>query len=315
MQVEAQFSDQDDTVEVAIIGGGPAGLSALMWCNDLGISSVLFERGSEAGGQLLEIHNLVTNYPGIVAENGRDLLADFLRTMPTDVVIRTGSEVRRLNASDKAVHLSNGERFNARSLILATGVRRRKLGVPGEDEFLGKGIMHSGALERDTVGNEPVVIVGGGDAALENALMLAGRASRVYLVHRSSQLRAREEFQDAEEKDPKIEFIKNSAVEQFIGSDRLNGVEVRDLGSGRSRVIETEKALIRIGVEPNSELLRGQVEMDANGYVMVDVKCSTSASGVFAIGDVANPTSPTVVSAAGMGATAAKAAFELIARR
>jgi thioredoxin reductase (NADPH) len=239
---------------------------------------------------------------------------DFLRTVPKDAAIRTGTAVCRVDATERAIQLSSGETIYASSLIFATGVRRRKLGVPGEAEFLGKGVMRSGVLERNTVRDEPVVIVGGGDAALENALMLAGRASRVYLVHRSSQLRARKEFRDAEEKDPKIEFIKNSAVERFFGSDRLSGVEVRDLGSGRSRVIKTEKALIRIGVEPNSELLHGQVELDTNGYVMVDVKCSTSASGVFAIGDVANPIAPTIVSAAGMGATAAKSAFELISR-
>ncbi len=297
---------KQEIYDIVILGGGPAGMSAAMWAADLGLGAILIERSAELGGQLLQTYNPIRNYLGLETENGRGLRDVFASHLDSrGVRARFGAEVVGLNAERRTVSLSSGDDVSGRALILALGVRRRRLDVPGEDEFAGRGIIDSGKRNVDKVYGKRVVIVGGGDAALENALMLAENAASVTVVHRRPEFAARDEFVEQVRANPKIKVLTETIVRSINGFDRVESVSVRS-GNGQATELAADTVLVRIGVEPNSSLMIGQVEADSAGYVIVDRECRTNRSGVYAIGDIANPKSPTVSSAAGMGATAVK---------
>lgn len=307
---QPSVSKNEMNIDVIIIGGGPAGLSAALWCSELGMRSVLFEKEPEFGGQLLRVYNPIGNYLGLAARNGREMQTRFLKSVEKrDFLRRLKSAVVEVNVRDKTVVLDNQERYSCSAIIFATGVRPRKLGVEGEDQFRNKGIIDSGSKHRERVRGKKVVIVGGGDAAIENALILGKFAAKVWVVHRSEEFRARSEFFDHAKSHGRIELRTDTMVQKFAGTDLLAFVQVKNMRTGKTEILPTDNALIRIGVEPNTELLRDKVDLDESGYVIVNANCETSAAGVFAIGDAANSTSPTISNATGTGAVAAKAVF------
>ena len=300
---------------VLIIGGGPAGISAAQWCCELGLEATLIESADEFGGQLLRIYNPINNYLGLETANGLELRERFLAAVePRPFVRRTSSPVTQLNTGDLVATLASGEVIKASAIILATGVRRRKLRVAGEEMFRGKGILESGSREKEQVAGKRVLIAGGGDAAIENALILAERASRVMVVHRRSEFSARKEFLDAARRHPRIEFITGDTIAEIGGIDHVEFVGLQNSYTGKSYKILVDYVLTRIGVEPNSDLVLGKVDMDNREYVLVDSHCRTSVPGVFAAGDVASPVSPTISSAVGQGSAAAKSVFDLVMR-
>lgn len=293
--------------DVIIIGAGPGGLSAALWCDDLGLDALVLEREQEVGGQLLRVHNRVENYLGVEAANGRELRDIFAaQSDGKDFDLWTQTEIEEVDLRAKRVRLRSGEELQSIAIVIATGVRRRRLGVPGEQEFEGRGVMSSGALERDSVAGEDVLVVGGGDAAAENALLLAETCATVTLVHRGAKLSARREFAERIQGDHRITVFTESTLERVLGSDRVGSVEIRRAGALKSLRMAVRGVLIRVGVEPNSELFGGQLHTDARGYVVTDGQHETSAEMVFAVGDISNPRAPTVSGATGAGATAAK---------
>ncbi|MFN6963883.1 MAG: NAD(P)/FAD-dependent oxidoreductase [Pyrinomonadaceae bacterium] len=294
-----------------LIGGGPAGLSALLWCSRLGLDALLLERGKELGGQLLSIFAPITDHLGVSAASGRELGERFVDGLgPLAAKARSSAGVRELDADALAVTLDNGERISARAIVIATGVRRRELGVPGEKDFAGRGILRSGALERESVRGLRVAIVGGGDAAIENAIILSETAASVTVIHRGAALGARPEFQQEARRRSNVQFLMSTVVERFGGGERLESLDVSS-DDGRER-LEIDAALVRIGVVPNSEFLRSAVMLDDRGYVKIDAECRTSCERIFAVGDVARPTAPTISAAVGDGSIAAKSICLLI---
>jgi thioredoxin reductase (NADPH) len=293
--------------DVIIIGAGPGGLSAALWCDDLGLDALVLERDGEVGGQLLRVHNRVENYLGVEAANGRELRDIFAaQTEGRDFDLWTQVEIEEVDLRAKRVRLRSGEELACIALVIATGVRRRRLGVPGEQEFEGRGVMTSGALERERVAGEDVLVVGGGDAAAENALLMAESCATVTLVHRGPKLSARREFTERIQGDHRITVFTESTLERVLGSDRVESVEIQRAGALKPLRMAVRGVLIRVGVEPNSELFTGQLHTDARGYIITDGQHETSAEMVFAVGDISNPRAPTVSGAAGAGATAAK---------
>lgn len=299
--------------DVVIIGGGPGGISSAIWSRDLGLSAAIIDEKGELGGQLLRIHNPITNYPGRYGADGSELRDHLVETLKRYDPVRIFRErVESVDLNDKRFVLSDKVELDCAVIIIATGVRRRRLDVPGEPEFSGHGILESGVKEKENCAGKTVLIVGGGDAALENATLLSEQASKVYVVHRRYQFSARREFVNAAEENGKVEFRLGNIVRKFGGEGSLKSVELENLRTGQVETLKIEAALIRIGVEPNSELFTDWRGLDDKGYITVDRNCRTSIDGVFAVGDVANPVSPTIVTAAGMGATAAKSAYDLI---
>ena len=299
--------------DVVIVGGGPAGISAALWCADLGMSAVVIEARADLGGQLRIIHTPILNYPGVDAADGEDLYGRFAASMDKfEIDVITDSEAASIDAEECTVTLATGDVIRGEALIIATGVRRHRLGISGEDEFEGRGILTSGAGERESARGKRVVIIGGGDAAFENALILREFADSVTVVHRREKFSARQEFVEPVLADAGINVITEYVPISINGTERVESVTVESVKTGEQMQLDADLVLIRIGVVPNSELLAGQVDMDDAGYILVDSESRTSSAGVWAAGDVANPVAPTVATAVGMGATAAKSALRLI---
>jgi len=291
--------------DVLIIGGGPAGLSALLWCNDLGLSAILLDRGAELGGQLLWIHNEIKNYPGRIAKNGREMRDHFLSNFERiEGQVLLNAEVIAFDASKITATLADGRVVKARAAVIATGLRRRRLGIPGEDKFVGRGILESGAGQRELVKGKRVAIIGGGDAALENALILSEFAKKVYVIHRRDIFKARESFVKQAKRASNVEFLLDQTVTSINGDDFVRSIDVSS--DREAQTIPIDLVLIRIGYIPNTELFRDQVVLDESGYIVTGQSKDTISDSVFAVGDVASKLSSTIASSVGAAACAIK---------
>ncbi len=306
------MDERSNSFDVAIVGGGPGGIAAAIWCADLGLRAVLINDAASPGGQMLVTHGPVRNYPGIFATDGAELAQKFAASAEDlDFERRFGKAVVSIMpGSPYLLELIDGEHIYSDSVVIATGLRRRELGVQGEREFARRGILASGVKGREIVTGKKVVIVGGGDAALENADILGGVAKSVVVVHRRDRFSARDEFVQAARERPNVTFELSSSVTRILGEDWVTGVEVSSAGGVSRSMIAADHVLVRIGQEPNSGLVKGFADLDEAGYIRVGIDCETSFPGVFAVGDVANPGSPTIATAVGMGASAAKAIFQ-----
>jgi thioredoxin reductase (NADPH) len=293
--------------DVIIIGAGSAGLSAALWCDALGLDTLLLEQSAEVGGQLLLVYNRIDNYLGARAGNGRELCASFAEQVKdSEFDLWTDVEIESVDLRARRISLRSGEELQSISIIIATGVRRRRLGIPGETELKGRGVMESGTLERDQFAGKDVCVVGGGDAAAENALLLAEVCPTVTLVHHGKKLRARSEFAERLRGEHCITVFTDSVLRRIIGEREVEGVEIMRGGALKPFQMAVKGVLVRIGVEPNTELFREQLHMDERGYIVVTGEQETSVGNVFAVGDVSNPLAPTISGATGAGATAAK---------
>jgi thioredoxin reductase (NADPH) len=282
-----------------------------LWSDELGLSALLLESHTEFGGQLLRVYNPIKNHLGVETENGREMRDIFVKQIENrKFPVRFVSEVSDVDLKAKKVLLKNGECFQAKSLIIATGTRRRKLNITGEEQFLNQGIIDSGKRNQNLVKGKIVSIVGGGDAALENALILSETASQVFLVHRRKEFRARTEFIEKVLDNEKIKIFTETFVKAILGNETVNSIEVQHFGSGETTNLPIDFILLRIGVEPNTELFRKALKLDENHYIEINSNCETEIENVFAIGDVSNPLAPTISSAVGMGATVAKVLYD-----
>jgi thioredoxin reductase (NADPH) len=293
--------------DVIIIGAGPAGLAAALWCDELGLDTLVLEQAEQIGGQLHSIHGSVENYPGLRANSGREFLERFSQGMAeADFDLWTNSEIASVDLKAKRVVLRSGEELQAISLIIATGVRRRRLGIPGEEEFSGRGIIESAGRDRDEFAGKDVCVIGGGDAAAENALLLADVCPTVTLVHRRKKLRARQTFVNQLQGAHCVTVFPESVVTRILGSEKVEAVEILRKDALKPFQMAVGGVVIRIGVEPNTELFREQLQLNDEGYPIVTSQHETNVAHVFAVGDVSNPLAPTISGATGAGATAAK---------
>ncbi|HET9951820.1 MAG TPA: NAD(P)/FAD-dependent oxidoreductase [Candidatus Eisenbacteria bacterium] len=298
-------------VDTLIVGAGAAGLSAALWLRDFGLDALLIEESPRPGGQLHEIHAPIPNYLATHGWDGARLAGAALADARlAGLSILVGARVTRISARgrwvDRAEDDAGGEaRLHARALVLATGLRRRALGVPGEAALAGRGVSHSANRDRNHFAGKRVVVVGGGTAAVEDALLCAEVGSEVTLVHRSSRFRAREDFLERAKADPRIRLVLNAAVTGIEGEESVQGVEIRARGARTSKRIACEGVFVRIGWEPRTELLRDQLGCDKAGYLIAGRSGETSAPWVFAAGDVCSPDCPSIANAVGQGAAVA----------
>lgn len=293
--------------DVIIIGAGPAGLSAALWCDELGLDTLVLEQSETTGGQLHSIYGAIKNYPGVSAVNGREFLDRFSANVgEADFDLWTNVEIDSVNLNAKTIRLCSGEVLQSISIIIATGVRRRQLGIPGEKQFVGRGLIESASRDRDEFAGRDVCVIGGGDAAVENALLLAEVCPTVTLVHRRKALKARPTFVQQLQGHHCITVFPESVVTGILGSHQVEAVEILRKDSLKPFQMAVQGVVIRIGVEPATECFRGQLQLDDQGYVVISSQQETNVTNVFAVGDVSNPLSPTISGAAGAGATAAK---------
>ncbi|HMG72206.1 MAG TPA: FAD-dependent oxidoreductase [Pyrinomonadaceae bacterium] len=302
-------------LDVLIIGAGPAGLSAARWCDELGLDTLALEQAEEVGGQLLSVHNPIDNYLGLHADNGRELRDRFVaQTKDCDFDLWTQVEIAGVDLKAKRVVLKSGEEIKAIAIIIATGLRRRKLGIPGEDEFAGRGMIESSG-DRQAFAGKDVCVIGGGDAAAENALLLAEVCPTVTLVHRGKKLRARRGFIEQLHTNHCITVFPESVVRRVLGHERVEAVEIERAGAIKPFQMAVQGVIVRIGFQPNTDLFRDQLKLDDRGYAIISSEQETSIENIYAVGDVANPLSPTISSAVGGGATAAKVIASRLQKR
>jgi len=293
--------------DVIIIGAGPAGLSTAFWCDELGLDTLVLEQADEIGGQLPRVYNPIGNYLGLKTRNGKELLDLFASEVDdAEFDLWTQTSITSVDLKAKRVSLASGEVLQSIAIVIATGVRPRELGVPGEKEFAGKGMIESAARDRQLFAGKDVCVVGGGDAAVENALLLAEVCPTVTLVHRGKKLRARHEFKEKLQAVHCITVFTESVLTRIIGEGDVVAVEIQRKQGLKPFQMAVRGVLIRIGVEPFTELFRDQLETDEKGFLVVNGRQETNVPMVFGAGDVSSPVAATISGATGAGATAAK---------
>ena len=298
----------DRTYQLIIIGGGPAGLSAGLYASRSKLDTLLIEKAG-LGGQILNAE-MVENYPGFPQGiSGSELGALIAQQatkygLPTAFAEVHGIEIR---GAEKIVGTSEGK-YRAKAVIIAGGSEYSKLGVPGEEEFTGRGVsycaMCDGAFFRDQV----VAVVGGGNAALNDALFLTRFATKVIVIHRRDQLRATKILQDRAFANPRINFLWDTVVESITGDKLVRGIRLRNVKTGKGSSLEVSGIFVAVGLRPNTGYLKGLLKLDEGGFIPVNNQMETEVPGVFAAGDIRAGSIRQVVSAAGDGATAAIAA-------
>jgi len=281
-------------------------MSALVWCHSLALRALLLERAPELGGQLLQMFHRVIDYPGIIAQQGRELRDRFeAHLKELKLEWRVGCRIAEIHLRDRRV-VSDGEPLDCRAMIIATGARKRRLGVPGEAEFEGRGVSYTATRDHQAFAGREVCVVGGGDSAFENCLILAQVCPRVTLIHRSANFRARPAWRAQVLEHPRISVITDAEVEAIRGEQQVSSLVVENKRTGESTIIPAQGVFIRIGTAPNTELIRGQIELDEAGFIKTDQRQRTSVDLVYAAGDVCRPVCLSVATAVGQGAVAAK---------
>ena len=296
---------RNEQLDALILGGGVAGLTAALTLHGFGLTTFILEEARIPGGQLHEIYAPITDHPlafGCDGARFASLVLESARRAELSILI--GAPVSRVSARARSI-VREGERLRGRMLLIATGLRRRWLGIPGERELLGRGVSHSANRDRTVHAGKPVVVIGGGTGAVEDALLCAEVGCPVTLLHRSARFRARTDFLARARKDPSIHIVPNAEPRRILGVECVEAVEYRTKGSGITRTAKADAVFVRIGWEPRTELVRGQVGLDRAGYVRARADGRTTIPGVFAAGDVCSPRCPTIANAAGQGAAAA----------
>lgn len=302
-------------IQIAIVGGGPAGLAAAVYAGRGRAKTVVFERGIP-GGQIVTT-DWVENYPGFPQGINGAELGDLMTKQAEmhGAVIRSFAPVESIEISDTGhfVLTSEGEEFEADSVILATGAIPRKLGIPGEAEFTGRGVSWCATCDGALFKEKVVCVVGGGDAAVEEAMFLTRFASRVHLIHRRDEYRATKCIQERCHVNPKIEEHLSRVPVEIIGQDgKVSAVRLESTKGEPEELLPVQGVFIFVGVYPVNELALELVKMSDNGYITIDHDGRTSVPGLFAAGDVTDSELKQVITAAAKGASAAFEALRYI---
>jgi thioredoxin reductase (NADPH) len=291
--------------KIVVVGSGPAGYTAAIYAARAELAPVVVA-GVQFGGQLM-LTTDVENYPGFPGGvSGPEMMELFQKQAErfgTKVLLEDASLV---DLSQRPFRIATAEhRFTADAVILATGATAKWLGLPSEQRLTNRGVSACATCDGALYRGKPMAVVGGGDTAMEEALFLTRFAPRVTVIHRRDTLRASKIMQERALRNEKIDFAWNSEVEEVLGSDYVTGVRIRDLTSGERRDLPVEALFVAIGHQPNTALFRGQIDLDATGYIRVTRGTRTSVAGVFACGDAMDPTYRQAVTAAGTGCMAA----------
>ena len=300
--------------DVLILGGGPAGLSAAVYCMRKGVSTGLVVRSM--GGQVTETSG-IENYPGYRHISGMELVQKFReQVLEFGIDFDEGGSIAKIEAGDvKKVSLADGRVFSARALIVATGAAWRKLGVPGEDTFKGKGVANCSTCDAPFFVGKRVLVVGGGNSGIEAAIDLAKVGEKVIMVQFLERLTGDTVLIKKLGEFSNVQILYEHEVAAIKGSQSVESVTVRDRTSGATQEIAASGIFVEIGLVPNSGMAKGVLKLNQAGEIMVDCSCKTSAPGVFAAGDVTDVPYKQIIIAAGEGAKAALSACNYIMMR
>ncbi len=294
--------------DLIIIGAGPAGLSAAVYARRAGLELLVIEEKVVSGGQVLNTYE-VDNYLGLPGISGPDMGAAFREHAERLGIPFREAQIREIaDGGDRKIVRSRREEWETRTVLLATGAKHAQLGVPGEETFSGRGVSYCAACDGAFFQGKTVAVVGGGDVALEDAVYLARTSARVYLIHRRDELRGADILQDALKALPNVEILFSHVVERIDGDETVEALCLRDKKSGGERILPVDGVFIAVGIHPNTELLRGQVSCDQDGYVLAGEDGVTDRPGIFVAGDVRKKPLRQIVTAVADGANAAVSA-------
>jgi len=303
----------DKMYDVAILGAGPAGLSAAIYASRGRLSTLLIER-SYPGGQVA-MCDKIENYPGHSANSSGFELCNSMKEQAE----KFGAEIKLteivkidFEAPVKVLHTSDGEQIHARTVILGLGANPRRLGVPGEMEFIGRGVSYCAVCDAAFFKDKQIVVVGGGDTAVEDSNFLAKYASGITIVHRRDKFRAQRIIQERTLENPLIDVQWNSVVKSIGGKDSVDHVVLENVHTKEQTNISTDGVFVLIGLDPNTKLIRDHIALNDMGYILTDENMRTNIPGVFAAGDVRHKLLRQIVTACADGAIAATAAEKYI---
>ncbi len=294
----------NEEYELIIIGGGPAGLTAGLYASRARLNCLLIEKGL-VGGQITNAER-VDNYPGFPEGiNGLEL-GQLMHQQAIKYGLKTllaEANGIELQGEQKVVKTTQGS-FAAEAVIIAGGSDWEKLGVPGEEEFIGKGVSYCATCDGPFFREKPVAVVGGGNSAITEALHLTRFASRVTVIHRRHELRATRILQEKAFSEPKIEFLWDTVAEEIAGGDFVSSIKLRQVKTGERSTLEVSGIFVSIGRKPNTDYLKGLLPLDAAGYIITNEKMETEIPGIFATGDIRFNSARQAITAMGDGATA-----------
>ncbi len=302
--------------DVIIIGGGPAGLTSAIYTGRGQLKTIILEKGLP-GGQIAQTDE-VENYPGfpelITGPELSQRMVAQAEKFGAEIIME---EVSKLSQNDDGNFELEGydAQYTAPVVIIATGANPKKINVPGEDKFYGRGVSTCATCDGFFYKNKDVVVVGGGDAAIEEGLFLTKFANKVRIIHRRDELRANKAAQERAFANPKMEFVWDSVVEEILGDEQVSGVRVKNKKTGEESVIDTDGVFVYVGHEPNTGFLKGFVDLNDHGYVAVKDEIYTSREGVFAAGDVSDEIYRQLSTSVGAGTKAAMKAEHWLAEK
>jgi thioredoxin reductase (NADPH) len=295
----------DKDYQLIILGGGPAGLTAGIYASRNRLNTLIIEKALPGG--LITMAEWVENFPGFSdGISGLDLAEKMQKQAEKFGVQFQYAEANGLEVKNgqKVVLTTEGD-FKAKAVIIACGSDRINLNVPGEKEFIGRGVSYCATCDAAFFKNEPVAVVGGGNSAVSEAIHLAKFASKVIIIHRRDQLRAARVVEDKARSEPKIDFQWNTTVEAIRGTEKVEKLELNNVVTQQKSVLPVSGVFVAIGQKPNTDFLKGKVLLDPNGYIITNEKMETSVAGILAAGDIRSNSIRQTISAAGDGATAA----------
>lgn len=303
-------------VDVLIIGGGPAGISAAVWCKRLGVDCLLLEEQAQLGGQLFTIYNEIIDYPGIQAENGIEMQRKMVQHfIDMGCLYEVNTKVISIDERSKTVKVKQQETEKEISytyLILATGSSQRKLGVPGEQQMIDRGEVYSASADGERLKGKRVALIGGGDRAFEGAHLLASQAKQVYLIHRSTHFKAREQYVEKVLSDPGVKVMTDTEVTAIHGKHHVTSIDLKSKTS-ECKNLSVDAVLIRLGIAPNVELIKEKVTTTQSGLIVINEVHQSSDPSIYAIGDACTtPLFSSISSSAGQGAIVAKYVSSLL---
>lgn len=298
--------------DMIITGAGPAGMSAAIYAKRAGLSVLLLEGSFIKGGQVVNTYE-VDNYPGLPGISGMDLADKMKEHMEKAGVESARAKVTSvtLDGDVKVVHTRKAE-YRAKTLVLATGAVHRKLEVPGEETFAGMGVSYCATCDGAFFRDKTVAVVGGGDVAVEDAIFLARGCKKVYLIHRRDELRAAKVLQEAVLRTEGVEFCWNETVTGIEGTDQVEKAVLKNVKTGEVRELAVDGVFIAVGITPDTDYVRGVVELDKSGYVIAGEDGKTSVPGIFAAGDIRTKQLRQIVTAVADGANCVTSAEEYL---
>lgn len=291
--------------DLIILGSGPAGLSAAIYATRAELNTIVIEKAPMSGGQVINTYE-VDNYPGYPGISGFDLSMKFREHCDKLGAKFITGEIVSLSVNDgvKTITLENGESYQAKAVIIATGAMWRKLNVPGEARLSGMGVSYCATCDGAFFRNREVAVVGGGDVAIEDAIFLARLCKKIYVIHRRDEFRAAKVLSSRLMELDNVEILWNTVVEEIHGEDMVSSISVKNTKSEECKEISVAGVFVAVGTLPNSECFQGIVAMNESGYIIADETCETNVPGIFAAGDIRTKELRQIITAASDGANA-----------